>query len=343
MEKKKTGKLRILLLTGGVLLVCTAALVCAIVIAGNAEENKIIKTAYAEENEPISEYDTTVEETNNTPVAALQDNQDEQSSIQDTNIEQLENGSIATTEVNENESDPNTTPKPSQTPEKSDAEIALEEYVPQIINADSIGPEHINVDEAINIMLNNTNRLFSVDIEKSSLSAVFNKPGCYGIKHATWNIYNPNFYCGIDALSGQLITLDDNRAYEGPNGVYNDSRIRNDDTFYTKAEEIIEEYFADGHEIDCIYIDGVQTVFNDLDKPNTYLVDCHVLMKSGPSYTISLIGPEQMLNRVFVHPTQHACVNGYYWEEEASDYNNNYDNDYDIEKWDLKIYYPTQE
>lgn len=321
MEKKKK-RLNIVLMTGGVLLVCTALLICAIAIAGNAEENKIIKTAYADDSGQAAQEDTTIRTSQSSP----------------SNLSMSKNDS-ATTKTIEDDSEPNSTPQPSPTPEKSDAELALEEYVPQIINADSIGPEHINVDEAISIMLNTTNRLFSVDIEKSSLSAVFNKPGGCGVKHATWNIYNQNFSCGINALSGEIITLDDNRPYEGPKGVYNDSRIRNDDTFYTKAEEIIKEHFADGHKIDCIYIDGLQTVFNNSNKPSTYLVDCHVLMKSDPSYTISLIGPEQMLNRVFVHPTQHACVNGYYWEEEASDY----DNDYDIEKWDLKIYYPTQE
>lgn len=320
--EKKIGKLKIILITAGVLLVCTAALISAIIIAGNAEENKIIKTAYADYSGQAAQEDTTIRTS--------------QSSTSNLSINKNDS---ATTKVIEDESEPSITPQPSPTPEKSDIELEHEEYVPQIINADSIGPEHINVDEAISIMLNTTNNLFNVDIEKSSLSAVFSKPGSYGVQHATWNIFNQSFSCGINALSGELITLDDYRAYEGPNGVYNDSRIRNDDTFYTKAEEIIEEYFADGHKIDCIYIDGVQTVFNDSNKPNTYLVDCHVLMKSGPSYTISLIGPEQMLNRVFVHPTQHACVNGYYWEEEASDYNN----DYDIEKWDLKIYYPTQE
>ena len=50
MEKESKGKLKIILITCGVLVLCTAALIGGIAIAKDAEEKRLVETAYSQEN-----------------------------------------------------------------------------------------------------------------------------------------------------------------------------------------------------------------------------------------------------------------------------------------------------
>lgn len=455
MEKKKTGKLRILLLTGGVLLVCTAALVCAIVIAGNAEENKIIKTAYADKsiieakNDELQVTEEKAQLSNNIQISTetvsnkndtlltdgklltedeakvpfmkmykmffkselsarhfeaslnttsniwllgnkecigyveaktgevlafynvrgylgeciltedefaekkkeLTENHDKYIKAatsfvkcnldEDRNISEVQFDDVVFTgEPDESgtflltvrvlmksgrsyclgytESPYNLErffSYPSQ--EECIVGSALEDgpplypsewncsslnpdsYEPQVKYWEEIGPEHITVDEAKEKMVDYLANLIQAEVDTTSLSAEFIKVN-KGVENAYWCIYNQSFFCSIDAISGNLYSFEDNRPYKGPANSYNGKN----EEHYIKAQEITEEFLANGNQIDHIFIDGVQTIFDEYNRPRTYLVDCHVIMKSGPSYTISLMGPYMRLLRIFEYDVE---------------------------------------
>ena len=311
MEKKIRSKLKIVLITAGALIACTAALIGAILIAGNAEENKIVKTAYKGNGVKVANVDvveaasTKAEDISSSALLS----QDETMLSADN----ISHQNIAIEEIeNETADQPETQTNPPQ--EVKDGEI--EE--PGNTDQEQIS---ITEDEAKATMIEYLKNLFDVKVKESSLTASL-ETTTIGVKHKYWYVRYEDFDCSIDAISGEVMILWGRYDYEGDdnNSTYSFSNRNSDESYYKKTEEIVNEHLADGHEIELIYIDGVQDVYNDQGTAYTLLVDCHVLMKSGPSYTLSLIGSEQELYWYSSHPTQKACVWMYYWEEDGAEY-----------------------
>ena len=46
-------------------------------------------------------------------------------------------------------------------------------------------------------------------------------------------------------------------------------------------------------------IDGIQVIFDDYNNPISYLVDCHIIMETGPCYTISFAGSDKILWSIY--------------------------------------------
>ncbi len=302
MEKKKMTKMRIALITAGVLIVSTAMLVTAILFSGNAEENRIFKTAYAQDGTEKEVIEVTADDS--------KDQENDNAVLAD--IEKTTEGTIlmasAVVETNE--------PRAVETP------------APAATNVQDIkpGPEDITADEAIDITIEHIEKIFGMSIDKADLSTRFNNSG-YNVKHHTWWVYNEDYGCSIDAISGELHLLDYMGEYQGKDDIKEkefmdlDNEIRNNpEPYYEKAAEIVNANLADGRDIEYMLIDGIQVVFINGNQPQTLQVDCRVLMESGRSYSFGFTGSELFVTNFYSHPTQNAAIWGYWWEEEASRY-----------------------
>lgn len=307
MEKMKKSKIRIALIAAGVLLISSAMLVTAILVSGSAEENKIIRTAYAQEGvaeEEISDTtgDNAAEEENNNTEPSDTKLLD---TAEPTDEAVLPDNAVIQT----NEPPAVETPAPQAT--------AIRVYEP--------GPENISADEAIDITIEYADKIFGKTIDKTTLSANFNKVG-YDVKHDGWSVSNKDYSSSIDAISGELLYMCYYGEYEGVDNITKkefmelSDKIRdNPEPYFEKATEIIKVNLANDRNIEHMLIDGIQVIFAD-DQPQTIQVDCKVLMESGRSYCLSFAGSELYVRVFTSHPTQNATVFGYNWEEEASEY-----------------------
>lgn len=294
MEKKKPRKLKIILITGGILLACAAVLVTAIVIAGQAEENKILRTAYAEDDAQATE--------------APQATQSSEETVEESTEPQDEYA-----------------PQPTQTSSEASEEPVREIVLPLDLEAEP-GSENISEEEALDLIVEYMRGLFGVDVDRATLSVSFYRYGNQ-VKHDIWGASNENFGCSIDAISGEIIGVDDKRPYSGSDNIASDdfmeidNNIRKNPTPYTeKASSIVNATLAKGREIEHMFTDGIQVVYDDKNHEQTVLVDVHVLMDKGRSYTLSFIGSEMYLYRFMSHPSQKGCIYGFVWEEEAANY-----------------------
>jgi len=199
-------------------------------------------------------------------------------------------------------------------------------YVPQVVYNADIGEENITIEHAMNTMIEHMKILYDEDIDRETLSANFSREG-NSVKYDTWWIYNSDFSCGVDAITGNILGSDDRRSYFGADDFSEGEiwrqtdKIIEDDSIYTElASNVVTETLADGRKIEYLMVDGIQAVFNDYNQEQTVLVDVKVLMETGRSYTLSFIGSERHLYRFMSHPSQEGAVYGYFWEEEASEY-----------------------
>lgn len=198
----------------------------------------------------------------------------------------------------------------------------VEEYIPQINEFAELGPEDITVDEAMDIMIEYTKLLYDEEVERSNLSATFYREEG-GVMTDYWTVFNQDYQCSINAVSGKINMLNCKREYSGADQLeyYSmDAALDvNNSAYQQLASDFVEDRLADGAEIESAFVNGSQIVFNG-SQPVTILVDCNVLMKTGRSYRLSFIGSEKQLYWFSAHPTQHACVWGYWDESEASKY-----------------------
>ena len=288
MKNIKSKRIRIVLFSGAVLILGVIMLVSAILIAEKIEEGKIIETAYAsDKTETAGTVDTDV----SGYTAESKDDVTEEELLEASDV-------------------PDTV------------------YVPETIERVERGPQDITADEAKHIMNTQTELLFDETIDCATFSAVFDRNG-QGITHDTWSIYNTDFSCILDAVTGNVIYIDEIRDYTGK-----DDFSKSDVEFWEAADEIIcnpliyedlaadfvNSRLADGRTIEYLMVDGMQAVFNDDNQEQTVVVDVHVLMNGGRSYTLSFIGSERYLYRFMAHPSQEGAFYGFLWEDEASEY-----------------------
>lgn len=210
------------------------------------------------------------------------------------------------------------------------------------------GPGCISGEQAVGIFTDTATKLFGISVNKSALTVQFrsdkNTLDNKEYVHQVWDIEGQDCICGIDAMTGTVITFTYSAAYTGtkitigdfdsgkagnitaPTG-YGPVDINNspDDIYINAAKKLVNEYLAGGRKIDNIEIDGVQFVWDNNsdgfkpDAPGTIQVDCHVYMETGMCYIMSFWGTEQLELREFDSaPTKQACEAGFYWPEDAA-------------------------
>lgn len=309
MEKLKHGRISVFVSAAAIILVSAAVFIASIQIAMGAEENKIVES----------------------PAASIE--------------------SVLPAETPQ----PSAEATPTKSPIESQAPIqaaASEDFAGEASAEPSATQQPISEDDAVNACLWVANELFALDVDRSSLTVNFspqedlkdeNGNITYTI-HEYWSIENKDFNCGVDAATG-TVTLFDLRTNDYPGSTITEEEFESDttgvsadggpvdmhscpDDIYIKAAvDLVNKHLANGRNIDNVEIDGVQFVWKnnsdgfDPDAEGTILVDCHVYMENGLSYTLSFWGiGEVALNRFYSHPTQHACTWGYFYEEDGADY-----------------------
>lgn len=232
------------------------------------------------------------------------------------------------------------TPTPAPTP------VTVQSPAPQV-------QKLIAKDQAVEACLKVAADIFGLTVDPGSVTANFSpseeikdeKGNIVNTTHDTWIIEGPGFYCSIDAATNAItIFYDTNTEYRGssikesqfkeignisaPDGGAVYLHNSPDNAYIKAAEKLVNERLANGRKISDIMIDGVQFVWDDSsedectpDATGTIQVDCHVLMEKGPNYTLSFWGTDEIVLKIFTsHPTQHACLWGYFYEEDAAKY-----------------------
>jgi hypothetical protein len=311
MEKLKNVRLRVFITAAAILLASAAVFIISMQIAMGAEDNKVV------------EQPSGVSETPQPSAAAAADG-------------------------------PHTnavSPAKAEAPAQPVAETNADSIAPSATPKPGVAPEPISEDEAVKACTWVANELYGLDVDKSKLiinyepkEDVKDENGNYVYTtHENWLIRNSDFFCSIDAASGIVATFElEGNDYPGVSitegefssnstGIVKDYIVdlhnSPDDIYVKAAYDLVSNHLANGRNIENIMIDGIQFVWkkdsNDCnpDAEGTILVDCHVYMEAGESYTLSFWGiGEVALNRFYSHPTQHACMWGYFYEEEAADY-----------------------
>ena len=124
-----------------------------------------------------------------------------------------------------------------------------------------------------------------------------------------WIVSGAGCTAYVDAISGDVVHFEDNNEYSkrgttlGRFHMMSYDSFNDPDTIYLKtAMDIVKAGLAEGRSIDHAEIDGVQFAWDDStqgqdpDATGTILVDCHIYMESGLSYTISLWGDMSALH-----------------------------------------------
>ena len=209
----------------------------------------------------------------------------------------------------------------------------------------TVPAQFITEAEAIDAFMNIAKNVCGLDIIPNEVGALFiekrdltdNKGAIIGIQHDEWAVEGRACTCYIDALSGDVIFFENNNEYskEGTtvgewdeavlSGSYGGYYEDPNNIYIQTAKNIVNASLADGRSIDHVQIDGVQFAWDDnnagfeSDATGTLLVDCHVYMETGVSYTISLWGDTDNLQVYwfYSHPTWDACKWMYYYEEDA--------------------------
>ena len=194
------------------------------------------------------------------------------------------------------------------------------------------GPQYITEEEAIEAYTAIITDVFGKTVDTVSLTATF-----YGDQpHAYWGIKSGVDSCYLDAISGDVIECDHfSNGYSGNSITLGESQSMDysfvddpDNIYIQTVKDIVNASLAGGRSIDELQIDGIQFYWDNNSEglnpeaTGTNVVDCHVCMATGLSYTISLWGSEDALQicRIFTHQSQDACRWGYYYEEDAVEY-----------------------
>ena len=179
---------------------------------------------------------------------------------------------------------------------------------PEIIYDSQIGPEHLTVDEAMDLAIEYNETITGKTFNKSLLSARF-RVLTIDTSRATWYVYDDNYLIGLDAITGALTTFDNFKTdalqtYEPMPKRY---MIEDDeDIYFSKVQEVLVKYLGNNGKVDYMMIDGIQVIFDDYGNSVSYLVDCHVIMETGPCYDISFAGSDLMLWRIYSYASEDA-------------------------------------
>lgn len=201
-----------------------------------------------------------------------------------------------------------------------------------------VGPEFITEDEAKESYIWVATEIFGMKADKSKLTAQFNGATEYN-SHESWSVTGPDGECFIDAVSGEVLmfSLPYDKKYTGKkitmeeyntDPAYGTDLWEDPNNAYSKmATELVNAKLANGRAIDEIMIGATQFAWtNDKDglEPSakgTIQVDVYVLMESGRCYVFSIWGTKEIeLNIFYSYPTKDACLNGYFYEDQAEDY-----------------------
>ena len=180
-------------------------------------------------------------------------------------------------------------------------------YSPEIVYDSQIGPEHLTLDEAMDLAIEYCETFTGKTLNKSLLSARFRIE--YTTHRAFWCIHNDNFSISFDAITGALAQFDHFKTdalqtYEPMPKRY---MIEDDeDKYFAKAQEVLTKYLDNNGEVDYMMIDGIQVIFDEYNNSVSYLVDCHVIMESGPCYDISFAGSDLLLWRIYSYASEGA-------------------------------------
>ena len=181
-------------------------------------------------------------------------------------------------------------------------------YTPEIVYDSEIGPEHLTVDEAMDLAIEQCELLTGETMNKALLSARF-RIVTLDTSRAAWYIYNDTFILGLDAITGALTQFDHFKTdalqtYEPMPKRY---MIEDDeDKYFAKAQEVLVKYLGNNGKVDYMMIDGIQVIFDDYSNSVSYLVDCHVIMETGPCYDISFAGSDLLLWRIYSYASEGA-------------------------------------
>lgn len=313
MKFIKSGRFRVFALAAGIILICTAALVASVGAAKGAEERRVIEDS-----------------ADAPPVAAAP--------------RQAGAAPVITPEV---------TPKPSDDAAMRPALDTDDPEQPSLAAPVTRESMLITEEQAVEACLKVASGIFDLDADKSSLTVTLHpeeeiKDEDGNVVNTTrniWSMEGAGFSCAIDAASGAILAFcDTTDNYPGSSiteGEFSDVGditapdggavyLHNcpENIYIKAAETLVNERLANGRAISDIMIDGVQFVWDesaeysdDASASGTIQVDCHVFMEKGPSYTLSFWGTDEVVLKIFTsHPTQHACLWGYFYEEEAADY-----------------------
>ncbi len=173
-------------------------------------------------------------------------------------------------------------------------------YSPEIVYDSQIGPEHLTVDEAMDLAIEYCETITGKTLEKPLISARFRISG--SAQRALWYIYDDYFSISFDAITGNLIDFTHGNAdeFDTNDPMPKPYIIENDeDDYFAMAKEVLGKYLKNSGKVDYMMIDGIQVIFDDYNNPVSYLVDCHVIMETGPCYTISFAGSDKILWRIY--------------------------------------------
>ena len=218
-------------------------------------------------------------------------------------------------------------PLPTETPV---ATAAAETVVES--QAAEPGAQYITEESAVNIFTQTLVNVFEKTADDTDITASFDSQG-----HTTWAVKDDTFSCYIEAISGDVIccmNTGSENEYSGESitlGEFDSDSFCSDiyddpDNIYIQtATNIVNNSLANGRRIDHVEIDGIQFCWDDNSRgfdpaaTGTAMVDCHVYMETGLSYTLSLWGGTDALevSVFYSHPTWNACQWGYYFEEDA--------------------------
>lgn len=315
MGKLRNGKTRVFFTAAAILIASAAVFIVAIQIAMGAEEDKVVQQPSgnlevalpAETQQPSAEATPAATETPAATAVAVQ---------------------------------------PSTAPRIDDA-LSFEGVAP------SARKELTAEGKAVAACLKVATDLFGMNVDESSLKVTFNPKedikdengNVVYTTHEGWAIECADFFCGVDAATDTVISfMVESNKYTGSSITLNDfdnnnttgvipgggpANLQNspDDIYIKAARQLVTDRLADGRSIQDIQIDGVQFVWDNNDlgfDPNatgTALVDCHVYMDTGLSYTLSFLGTDQLILHWFMsHPSHHACMWGYFYPEDSADY-----------------------
>ena len=178
-------------------------------------------------------------------------------------------------------------------------------YSPEIVYDSQIGPEHLTLDEAMDLAIEYCETFTGKTLKKSLLSARFSIE--HTIHRAFWCIHNDNFSISFDAITGNMMSLDlyGSDDFEEIDPMPKVVTIQNDeDDYFALAQEVLTKYLKNNGEVDYMMIDGIQVIFDDYNNGVSYLVDCHVIMETGPCYTIGFAGSDKVLSRIYTFDSE---------------------------------------
>lgn len=330
MEKLKNGRVRVLLTAAGILLASGAVFIASIQIALGAEESRVVEQPAASiETALPAETQAVAEQAPLSPVAS------------EAPVE-----SALPPAANEIE-------LPSSAGISALVTPAAEPKVTgEAVISDDPGPGYVTGGQAVDAYTKIATELFGLDVDKSGLAVAYSGKEEYNYNnngvsetrttHETWSVTSPDLNCTVDAVSGAVIFSErQSEAYPGvsitlgdfdnnttgitPDGGSADMFNSPDDIYISAARRLVTDRLADGRVIENIMIDGVQFVWDnngegfDPNATGTVLVDCHVYMETGLSYTLSFLGTDQLvLHWFWSHPTHHACTWGYFYPEDGT-------------------------